>query len=644
MRLNWETGRHHHQISTLWFPVIVVVYCAIFYACYANFYSLPSPNLSEDISTGDFNARVARKYLTGITQYGPKVAGSVFNEKNAVAYLQAELAEIQRNMHPNHELKVDVQVADGAVQLSSSSSTYQGVRNVVVRLWNAGDVEPQTALLINSHYDTVAVSPGGGDAGTMIAVMLETLRVLATQPETFGHAIIFLFNGAEEISLIGSHAFVTQHEWAKSCKVVLNLDSAGNGGREILFQASKGHSWLMKYYKRHAPHPFSSALGEELFQAGAIPSDTDFRIFRDFGGIPGMDFAYITNGYVYHTKHDTAEIVPDGTLQHTGNNILALTRVLANAEELRDPESHMDDDAVFFDYLNAFMFYYTQYEAIIINSVICAFCIVLQIVLYLMPSKDGKSACSWYVPVYLLVHLISIGLGVGLVVLAMIIYESFDWTMFWYSNSFLVFPVYLCPLLFGMAIGPAILRRFSQRVSPWDSVLHSLNFQSLILVIFLIIATAFGIRSGFMFLVPLCFFVVTIVIQIVFKFCNIGARSMLVVHYLIQVVPFTFFAYWTVIALATFIPITGRNGANSEADLIIVGFTVAMGLLMAGFLIPTIPMFKSPVWATLIFVLIWAVGMILVATPVGFPYAKDTAPQRQLTYVSREIIVYVICK
>lgn len=45
-------------------------------------------------------------------------------------------------------------------------------------------------------------------------------------------------------------------------------------------------------YKNSIPYPNGQVAGEELFQSGFIPSDTDFRIFRDFGNIPGT-FVYI---------------------------------------------------------------------------------------------------------------------------------------------------------------------------------------------------------------------------------------------------------------------------------------------------------------------------------------------------------------
>lgn len=241
---SFERAADPQQISSLWFLVILAAFCGIFVACHSNFNNLPRPNLSDDDTVLQFNARRARSYLTDLTSLGPKVAGSEENEQRTVEYLLSELDSIRNAMKPSHKLDVTVQVANGSIRLSSSA-TYRGVQNVVARLSSSDKPEPEHCLLINSHFDTVSASPGGGDAASMVSVMLETIRVLSLHDTPFEHGILFLFNGCEESFLQGSHAFVTQHQWAPCAKALVNLDAAGNGGREIMFQASKGHSWLM---------------------------------------------------------------------------------------------------------------------------------------------------------------------------------------------------------------------------------------------------------------------------------------------------------------------------------------------------------------------------------------------------------------
>lgn len=52
----------------------------------------------------------------------------------------------------------------------------------------------------------------------------------------------------------------------------------------------------------------------------------------------GVDLAHVINGYRYHTKYDHIKFIPKSVLQHTGDNILALTKLIANSEELSNTE------------------------------------------------------------------------------------------------------------------------------------------------------------------------------------------------------------------------------------------------------------------------------------------------------------------
>lgn len=241
---------------------------------------------------GRFIGQRAQHITKRLAEIGPKVASSAVNQVEAVDILLDEIDKISNTAASAHLIETDVQMGSGNMAVATMTEVYKNYKNVVVRL-SPYDRKPKFSLLLNTHFDSVPVSPGAGDAATMVSVMLETLRVLTCDNTTSEHAIVFLFNGAEENGLKAAHLFITQHKWATDVRAYLNLDSSGSGGREMMFQIAPNNSWLVDYYRRTSLHPYATVMAHEMFQANLIPSDTDFRIFRDYGNLVGKQSCQI---------------------------------------------------------------------------------------------------------------------------------------------------------------------------------------------------------------------------------------------------------------------------------------------------------------------------------------------------------------
>lgn len=210
----------HNKIKWFWAPAFfgfwLLLYVTISIpACHR----LPRPLTIQDEAKhpDQFIAERAENNLRDLVSLGPRVVGSRTNEMAALKLLSEKTHKIKSGTA--NEIEVDVQVASGSYVHWSMVNMYQSIQNIVVKVSPRG-TNSTTWLLVNSHYDSVPAGPGAGDDASMVATMMEVLRVLVNSEKPLKNPVVFLFNGAEENPLQASHAFITQHKWAKYCKYV----------------------------------------------------------------------------------------------------------------------------------------------------------------------------------------------------------------------------------------------------------------------------------------------------------------------------------------------------------------------------------------------------------------------------------------
>ncbi|KAG4075302.1 hypothetical protein HA402_003093 [Bradysia odoriphaga] len=633
MRSGSRNDLYENETKILWWlPVVVLPWCILYLLVLLNYRALPTPltiNDEEEVSNANkFIADRAQELNREFASIGPKVFGSFENEELALEFLKQELDYIIAERNPVHDISYDIQKSSGSLQIDKTTALYTDIQNFVVK-FSPASASTNHSLLVNTHFDSVPVSPGAGDDGIWVAVVLEIVRVLSKQDSAFENSIIFLFNGAEEVKLLGSHMFITQHHLADDVKAFINLDSCGTGGKEVMFQSTPHNRWMMDYYKNVATHPTASVLGDELFKAGLIPSDTDFRNFRDFGNIPGLDFAIYRNGYIYHTRYDAANLVPMSTFQNSGDNILNLIRAVAASPKLSEPATD-DGELVFFDFLGWFMISYTATNGIIINVVICfVSCVIILISMRGISIQSNLSAAeaAKELGVITMVQLVSIVVSLGVVLLLAFIYDAAYRSMSWFSNPWMLFGIYVCPMFFCLGMGPTLYIMYQKKPSIHlmyyvQMFLHS---QCIFLILMTLILTGLGVRSSFILMFDIIFYSGSYNYKC---FKIFSAAIWIIIHLMGQVVPFMFFSYYTIFSLDMFVPIQGRSDPSMNPDLLIAFSLSGLALLLGGLLIPVLNLFKPALYIVCGFLVIFLAFVICMATPLGFPYKPKVSAER----------------
>uniref|UniRef100_A0A3Q3MCS3 Endoplasmic reticulum metallopeptidase 1 n=1 Tax=Mastacembelus armatus TaxID=205130 RepID=A0A3Q3MCS3_9TELE len=564
-------------------------------------------------------AQQSRRHLEKITSVGPRPVGSKENEVLTVGYLLEQIENIRLEAAAGpHQLTVDVQHPTGSFSidfLGGFTSFYDRVTNVAVRLEPKGGT--QHLMLANCHFDTVANSPGASDDAVSCAVMLEVLHSLANQSTPFHYGVIFLFNGAEENILQASHGFITQHPWAKQVRAFINLEAAGVGGKEVVFQTGPENPWLVQAYVHAAKHPFASVVGQEVFQSGIIPSDTDFRIYRDFGNIPGIDLAFIENGFIYHTKYDTADRILTDSIQRAGDNILAVLKYLIMSEKLADSSEYRHGNMVFFDLLGVVVVAYPARVGTILNYMVAAATFIYLAKKASMPGRryvrdlacaTGVAVLSWFVT---LLSVLIIALLVTLL----------GRSMFWYSH----FYTSIC--LYGAAAtGKMILiHTLAKNLYYGVSVLGDLYFDVSLLLwcCSLVWLTQQGLCSAYVPMLMVAFPLVTRLL-LAKEFKHRGASVKYTVLYLLGLsLPYVHLMFLIWVVFEIFTPILGRSGTEIPPEVVMATLVTLATVFLSSFFLHFIYLVRSTKWILAGLGSVFIVMFLLMSCGLFFPYSGN---------------------
>uniref|UniRef100_A0A2S2PTI4 FXNA-like protease n=1 Tax=Schizaphis graminum TaxID=13262 RepID=A0A2S2PTI4_SCHGA len=585
---------------------------------------LPHP-IQTNSTNNDFVAERAMSTLIKLANLGPRPVGSYENEKLAFNLLKTEINDIINSVGNVNDIEMYNQKVSGSFIINMKNwkylLNYEDLQNIVIKIDPKQGIND--AILLNCHYDTVPAGPGVSDNGVNCAVMVELLRILSKTPH-LRRPIIFLFNGGEEIMLQASHGFVTQHPWSKNAKYIINLDSCGAGGREILFQTTKSDSYLVDLYARTVPHPYGQVIGEELFQSGVIPSDTDFRIFRDFGNMSGLDLAHYKNGYVYHTKHDDLGQIDLSVLQNTGENLFALAKAMSTHNATNSTKSKY----VFFDLFGVYMVSYTELSGAFGNFII-VLSSFFSIFLSLRFTTVGMNRREY--SLHLLTAIVSPGCTIMAAVLSCLLVafamDRLGCSMSWYSNRTNLLVYFGTATWSILTVAAYYPKTRSRTDTEWTVTM--LNGVQLFWTALLFVATMAGLRSSYLFAVMvLCPAAASCVLGIL----NAGrAPAVWIAVYAASLaVPIAFVLYLTQMFASLFVPIAGRLGPNVNPDYVVGALMAMSAYATVGHLAPAIALVGRPRPALAglgAAILVMAVTIVAVR-PVGFPYSSAEAEQR----------------
>ena len=179
-------------------------------------------------------------------------------------------------------------------------------------------------IVLTAHYDTTSLSHGAYDNMSGCAGLLGIMEYMKDKERNYG--LRFVFCGSEERGLLGSKAYVKDHE-AELEKIVfnINLDMIGTYMGKFIACASAEEklAHYISYMAAETGFPVATETG--VYSSYSTP-------FAD-KGIPAVSFARLAGGTVapIHCRYDVKEVMSMEQLQKDIDFLILFTDRFTNA-------------------------------------------------------------------------------------------------------------------------------------------------------------------------------------------------------------------------------------------------------------------------------------------------------------------------
>lgn len=245
-------------------------------------------------------------FMNHYPAYGPATGGVGHQGKTAlmpaVSVAYEDGAFLQRLVKKHGSVTLKLTTTDQSAPATSW--------NVLADLPGQGD--PDTVIMLGSHYDGHDISQGAQDPASGAVAVLEAARLLATHAAPLPVTLRFALWGAEEIGLLGSKAYADAHAAElDKLRFYFNMDGAGSVQRKgVVLNEWPELETLVKSWQPTLAYQFATAQSVNAF------SDHYPFLLKGVptGGMESVPERQEGRGYG-HTRYDTLDKVSLRELQ-----------------------------------------------------------------------------------------------------------------------------------------------------------------------------------------------------------------------------------------------------------------------------------------------------------------------------------------